>query len=178
MPHTMGSPTSRRRGYGSRTLSATFRSTQVVREISGRATLPEFGLDAVAAFECCVRPGDGVAVVMRAKTRGEAEMREQVRLPQPYPFSLAGALATGSTGTLAAIGRIDRTLCGHAGFRLRTLSGSCVWLRPTAEAVGKTLARITAYDHHAFHEDAEPGDGGLHWSPVSVSVTRMSSGLP
>ena len=51
MAHRMGWPTSGRRGYGLRTLSATFRLTQVVRKIDGRhATLPEFGLDVVATF--------------------------------------------------------------------------------------------------------------------------------
>ena len=50
--------------------------------------------------------------LMRAKMGGEAKMREQVRLRQHYPFSLAGALATGSAGPLAAIGHIDPTLWG------------------------------------------------------------------
>ena len=64
-----------------------------------------------------------------------------------------------------------RSGCGARANWLDTKSACCVWLRPATEAVGKTLARIVnsdperqedrPYDHHAFHEETDPGALGL-----------------
>ena len=86
---------------------------------------------------------------MWAKMRGKAEMREQVTLRQHYPFALAGALATASTGPPAAIGHIGPNSLWHnnggGGIRthesLRTpvfkfVPSFCVWLRLVASSCG------------------------------------------
>ena len=64
--------------------------------------------------------------------------------------------------------RIEPLVVG-LGFREKRLQQSgflTAFLPPLPPRIDPERQQDRAYDHHAFHEDAEPGDLGLQQSPI------------